>query len=136
MEITTDQWIITTIAVALISLVGNLLQYIFYPKKSKSNAELEVAQTLRTITEAYDKLFMNLRLEIEGFEEELRLQNAVIDELRKIKDSLEEKADKQQRQLQAQNREIQRLKKQLASLQQDNKNRDTQDRIKALKNGE
>ena len=136
MEITTDQWIITTIAVALISLVGNLLQYIFYPKKSKSNAELEVAQTLRTITEAYDKLFMNLRLEIEGFEEELRLQNAVIDELRKIKDGLEEKADKQQRQLQAQNREIQRLKKQLASLQQDNKNRDTQDRIKALKNGE
>ena len=114
-----DVLALVTISVAMLSLVGNLLQYVFSPKNPKTNAELEVAQTLKTITEAYDSLFSNLRLEIEGYEEEQKLQVQVIEELRKVKVVLEKKIEKQEEQLKKQGEQLEVLRTELHVLRKE-----------------
>lgn len=104
------------IIVAIISLLGNVMQFIVSPKAQKNTAQLELTQSIKTIAETYDKLLTSLNGRVAGFEEELKLNNKIIEELTKVKIDLEAKLIRQEELLEDQRKEIDKLKKELADL--------------------
>lgn len=64
-----DTVILITIISAVVSLLGQFFQYIFAPKKHKSETDTDVAAILKNVTESYDKLFESLKYRIRTLEE-------------------------------------------------------------------
>jgi hypothetical protein len=82
---------LTAIVISLISLIGVLSQYFFPAKKTEQDKDYDMAKTLDTITEAYDKLFKQLNIRITFLEteeiknkEEIRQLTALRIKLEKI----------------------------------------------------
>lgn len=110
---------ITTLAVALISLLGNALHYIFPTRRGKSEEEFDMAKTLESITGSYDKLFENLKEKILALEEEVRISKEVITELTAIKEALEIRVREQEKRLEEQTEELSKMKDTLDFLKQE-----------------
>jgi len=103
--------VVSTIVVAVISLLGNALQFIFPQMRGKTNRDFEMAQTLDSITDAYDKLFDNLKERIGILEEEVRGSQGLITELKAINKALEATVNKQIVLLDEQREELARFTK-------------------------
>lgn len=108
---------VLTILVALLSLLGNVMQYFRSPKKPRTEEDVDLAQSINNITEAYDNLFNNMREHILSLETEIEERNKIIDELTQVKDVLRNKVEHQQRQLDKQERQITQLKKKVRELE-------------------
>lgn len=97
---------IITIIVAILSLVGNSLQYLFPTRKTKRDSEFDMAKTLDSVTEAYDKLFNKLNERIIVLEAEIM--------------KCSEMRDKMEKRVKIQDEELARLNAMLTVLHKDN----------------
>lgn len=97
---------LVTVIVALISLVGNSLQYFFPTRKTKRDTEFDMAKTLDSVTEAYDKLFNKLN-------ERIIVLEAEVLKCSELRDRMEER-------IKEQDAELERLKQMLSTIQKDN----------------
>jgi uncharacterized coiled-coil DUF342 family protein len=137
MENSIGYWL--TLTVALISLLGNFLQYVFPKARTTSEKSLDLAQTMNNVTDSYNVLLQNLREHISSLEEQVVKSNSVIselnetiDELYSVRNILEERVSTQQKQLDTQRLQIDRLQRKLKEMGKEI----TNPRIQTIKPGD
>lgn len=92
---------LVTLTVAFISLIGTSLQYVLPVKKPVSDKEFDMAKTLESITEAYDKLFKQLNDRIDVLEGEALENKKQILELTTLRITLEKRVIEQEREIES-----------------------------------
>lgn len=79
----TNNGIILTVLALVVSLIGNIAQYIWPTRKSKTDDESVVSSTIKNIAEAYTMTLKSLQDRIEKLEKESKSDKLVIEQLEK-----------------------------------------------------
>jgi chromosome segregation ATPase len=116
---------IITISVAVLSLLGTLLQYIFPVKLSKATEKSSIveqentkANTVNIISETYERLVNDINNRLTVLEEEVRMYKQENEVLERKNGELEIVVEEQGRRIQKYEKEIKNLKAQLKKMRE------------------